>query len=534
VYVAAQALGFAAHDEAELGVDLEAGEAVDDVDAGGFEFLGPVDVLLFVEAGLELHDGRDLLAETAGLKEAPHHGRVAAAAVERLLDGDDVRIGRGLLQEVEHAAEGFVRVVEHQVALADRGERVGFRLERFGKRRVEGRVLERGAVDAAEAHELAEGERHSGLEHLIGARAEMLDEEVLQTLRHAALELEAHDGAEAALLDVVAHGREQVVGLVLLDFAVGVAGDAEEALGAHAVAREELLHALHDEVLDHDDRAFARAHVKHRRLVGVFGQEEEARDVVRALHAAEADLARLVGVHAFEFDHEVDARVRDHREGMARVDGLRREDREDLAVEVAVKRAAALRRELRVAAELDVLLLEGGLEGLEPEVFGDLEHFGDLAADLGELAGGRHPVGARGLRTHAGLTLQVHHANHVELIEVVEEDCEELNALQQRDRRIGGRLEHLAVEFDPADLAVDVEGRIVNVDDLGGDGSPGFLNGLFNGLFGRLSGGASCGRAAGGLARGFGLRGLLRGSFGRGGGFGLGVLGISHVSIVLV
>ena len=40
--------------------------------------------------------------------------------------------------------------------------------------------------------------------------------------------------------------------------------------------------------------------------------------------------------------------------------------------------------------------------------------------------------------------------------------------------------------------------------------------------------------AAGGLARGFGLRGLLRGSFGRGGGFGLGVLGISHVSIVLV
>jgi len=43
VHVAAQALGFAAHDEAELGVDLEAGEAVDDVDAGGFEFLGPVD-----------------------------------------------------------------------------------------------------------------------------------------------------------------------------------------------------------------------------------------------------------------------------------------------------------------------------------------------------------------------------------------------------------------------------------------------------------------------------------------------------------
>ena len=119
-------------------------------------------------------------------------------------------------------------------------------------------------------------------------------------------------------------------------------------------------------------------------------------------------------------------------------------------------------------------------------------------------------------------------------VKIVVENGEELELFKQRHAQIAGFFEHLAVEFDPADLAVDVEGRIVNVDDLGGDGSPGFLNGLFNGLFGRLSGGASCGRAAGGLARGFGLRGLLRGSFGRGGGFGLGVLGISHVSIVLV
>lgn len=187
---------------------LRPGEAVDDVDAGGFELFGPVDVLLFVKAGLELHDGRYLLAEAAGFEKASHDGRIAAAAVKRLLDGDDVRVGCGLLQEVEHAAEGLVRVVEHQVALADRSKRVGVELERGGERRMEGRILECGTVDPAEPHEFAEGERHLRLEHLIGARAEMLDEEVLQALRHAALKLKAHDGAEAALLDVVANGRE--------------------------------------------------------------------------------------------------------------------------------------------------------------------------------------------------------------------------------------------------------------------------------------------------------------------------------------
>ena len=69
VAVADQALGLLAHDEAQLGVGLQADDAVDDVDAGLLELAGPADVVDLVEAGLDLDDGEDLLAGLGGVDE---------------------------------------------------------------------------------------------------------------------------------------------------------------------------------------------------------------------------------------------------------------------------------------------------------------------------------------------------------------------------------------------------------------------------------------------------------------------------------
>jgi hypothetical protein len=49
-------------DEAGLRVGLQPDQAVDDVDPGLLELLGPADVGLLVEAGPQLHHRRDLLA----------------------------------------------------------------------------------------------------------------------------------------------------------------------------------------------------------------------------------------------------------------------------------------------------------------------------------------------------------------------------------------------------------------------------------------------------------------------------------------
>ena len=79
-----------------------------------------------VEAGLDLDQHDDLLAGLGGVDQGTHDRRVAAGAVERLLDGQDVRIlGRLLDEALDRRGERLVRVVEQDVALADGGEDVG-------------------------------------------------------------------------------------------------------------------------------------------------------------------------------------------------------------------------------------------------------------------------------------------------------------------------------------------------------------------------------------------------------------------------
>ena len=99
VHVAAHGVALAAHDERDLGVRLEADEAVDHVHAGPLERARPLDVVLLVEARLELDEHGDLLAVLGRARERGDDRRVGAGAVERLLDGEHVRVVGRLLEE---------------------------------------------------------------------------------------------------------------------------------------------------------------------------------------------------------------------------------------------------------------------------------------------------------------------------------------------------------------------------------------------------------------------------------------------------
>ena len=60
-----------------------------------------------------------------GVDQRVDDRRIAGRTVQRLLDGQHLRIGRGLRQERLHGRrEGIVRVVQQDVALADGGENV--------------------------------------------------------------------------------------------------------------------------------------------------------------------------------------------------------------------------------------------------------------------------------------------------------------------------------------------------------------------------------------------------------------------------
>lgn len=72
-----QAVFGLARDGADLRMNLEVTEAVDDVAAGRFETLGPLDVVRFIETGAKLEKRRDLLAVLGGVDERLGQMRLA-------------------------------------------------------------------------------------------------------------------------------------------------------------------------------------------------------------------------------------------------------------------------------------------------------------------------------------------------------------------------------------------------------------------------------------------------------------------------
>ena len=83
VHVALKALGFAADDQAELGVRLEALDPIDDLDAGVLERAGPFDIARLIEAGLlrgivgdQIVQARELIERVRAVERFQKHAIV--------------------------------------------------------------------------------------------------------------------------------------------------------------------------------------------------------------------------------------------------------------------------------------------------------------------------------------------------------------------------------------------------------------------------------------------------------------------------
>ena len=100
---------------------LETDDAVDDVHARLLELGRPGDVRLLVEARGELDERDDLLAGLGGTDERSDDRAVRSrGAVERLLDGEHVGIGDGLVDEgLDAVRERLIGVVDEDVAAID-------------------------------------------------------------------------------------------------------------------------------------------------------------------------------------------------------------------------------------------------------------------------------------------------------------------------------------------------------------------------------------------------------------------------------
>ena len=395
-------------------------------------------------------------------------GGILAHPVERLLDGDDAGVLAGAADELLHRPKALVRMEEQHVLRAQ-GIEDGFAAllgKGFGQHRMHGLVLEAGPVQSIEGHERREGHRPLDPVDLKGLELQDVHEEAPHVRGHGMGHLQPHHIPETALVHQIAHGFQQVVGLVLLDLHIRVAGDAEQGGIDDLHTGEEHGQMLLHQRLQQDDVIVPRIGAEAQRGVALgflaARREDETREIVGDLQAGIAGDAMLV----LELHQEVQRQGRDDRQRMAGVDGLRRQRREDLVRKILVKEFLLLAREVAIAHEAHPALTQMRHQPFAPVLL----RLGQLGQhqppDLRQLAAGRRLVRAGGRHMVLILPLHVGHTDHEKFVKIAAENAEELELLQQGLAAVQPLVEHTGVEFQPAGLPVDVQTRAGQIMDL--------------------------------------------------------------------
>ena len=148
----------APHDEAGLGVNLVADQAVDHMHAILFQAPRPLDVVRFIEARAQFHHGGDLLAVVHGVFERADDARIAAGAIERLFNGQDVRVRREPSSRNPTTLLKFsLRVMQQNIALANGREQIRLAAQRGRDGRDERLVTQLGRMIALRHRNQARG-----------------------------------------------------------------------------------------------------------------------------------------------------------------------------------------------------------------------------------------------------------------------------------------------------------------------------------------------------------------------------------------
>ena len=352
-------------------------------------------------------------------------------------------------------------------------------IEAGGPLRRERRLGERGArlggQTTAQPPGVAHVQRHAGDEQLVLGQAQLLQQKPLHRARERPLAFQAHRRQAAALLQDALHVLAVVLALLFGAFRgiqIGVAGHADDVGVLDGVHREDLggEHldgALHqDELqpvagqLDDTARLARQRNDAQRHALGA--------EVLRGLRlglVAGALLLRLLRLGTrllIEAHDDVQAAVFQMREGVPRVDDLRREEGQHVVLHVAAQVIALLGREVFLVQTANALFGEEAAD----------RFIGFLVVGVQLVAAGVDGVQLLG-RRHAGLRVddgllqkrQVGErtdAHHEELLQVAPEDGDEVQALEQRHRGIGPLVEHALVEIEPRELAILHIGRLHN------------------------------------------------------------------------
>lgn len=117
--------------------------------------------------------------------------------------------------------------------------------------------------------------------------------------------------------------------------------------------------------------------------------------------------------------------------------------------------------EVRVFEDMDALFFQLGQQLLAKAVLPVFVEIGDAFADGKKFLRGRHAVGTGFEGAAFELALEAGDTNHKKLVEVGADDGEKFNALEKRILIILRFFENARLESEETDLAVEIEGGIV-------------------------------------------------------------------------
>jgi hypothetical protein len=395
---------------------------------------------------LELDQRRHRLAGLGGFGQRLDDRGIGRGPVQRLLDGDDVRVARGLLQEVHHHVERFERVVDDEILLPDRREAIAAVIaDAVGIARRVGNEFEVRPVEARDLRHFVQRQHAVDVEHAGLAGIERALHEALQFRRHPRLDVEPDHDATAAALERGLEQPHQVFGL-FEDFHLRVADHPERARAFHRIAGKKLADEQAGRALDRDQPGLPGLPA-----VGGLGQPDETLDAVRH---ADQRVHRLAVLAAGKLQGDGEAEIGDERERMGRIDCERRQQRKDVGQEVVLEPDLLGLGHIRRVDQHDAGL------GERPAQFAPLrllvlDQERNRLADMDELFGGRHTLGALADDAGTHLRAETGNAHHEEFVEVIGRNRQEFEPLQQRLAAVGRFLEHTAVEVQPRQFAID-------------------------------------------------------------------------------
>ena len=445
VHIAAQAVGLLAHNERDFAVGFQLGHAVEYVAPRLFQRLAPVDIVFLVEAGAHLHQHRHLLALLPGANQRRHDGRLAADAVQGLLDGHHVGVVRRFADEAHHGIEAVVGVIEQNIAAPDDPEDGAILVEALVNAGGEGGKAQ--LVKARQGrnllHEIIQVQRPRHGDHAFLRHIQVFLDAGQQPRVAAHGHLQPHHPAPFPLFQVLLHFGDEGVGVGIVIDKIRVPGDAEGHDGQGMGLAEHAVGILGDHVLQQHAAGFAPAHGQQRHPGQRGGH-------VKQRHARRAAAPHAGGQQQRQMDHLGGQK----REGAPIVDGAGRQQR--------------LHRFVKVMAQPFPLLLVQPVEALEmnPRVGQGGQVFrvqqlilpGHLLLYRGEnriqLFPGRQAGGVLFLVPRHGRPHQRAHPHHEEFVQIAGADGDELAPLQQRIVGVRRFLQHPAVKIQPAQFPV--------------------------------------------------------------------------------